>query len=200
MCMPAADKCGQSHISSSQKEKSNTSCNAQRCQNRRSCRTCMGALTKGLNGSGAPVDNAADLSAADRAVLIQPPGLASAKELLRIATTIQQQPPVPLPAVAVLGQSPSDGLGAPRAEGQTDMSWGSKSFLLVWADTAEPVRLTPSVLLAHLILCSRRVSICIAGTSYWTGLHLCSTTLLTRCCAVYSFTASAHVCGSASLT
>lgn len=34
---------------------------------------------------------------------------------------------------------------------------GGKTFLLIWADTAEPVRLTPSVLLAHLILCSRRV-------------------------------------------
>ena len=118
-----------------------------------------------LYGSGAPVDNAADLSAADRAVLIQPPGLASGKELLRIATTLQQQPAAPLPAGAVIGQSPSDGLGGPRAEGQTGMSWGSKSFLLVWADTAEPVRLTPSVLLAHLILCSRRVSSCISWYS-----------------------------------
>ena len=104
------------------------------------------------------MDNAADLSVADREALIQPPGLASARELLRIATTPLQQA-VPLPAEAVMGRSPSDALGAPRPEGQAGgASWGSKSFLLVWADTAEPVRLTPSVLLAHLILCSRRVS------------------------------------------
>ena len=108
--------------------------------------------------AGAPVDNAADLSVADREALIQPPGLASARELLRIATTPLQQA-VPLPAEAVMGSCPADALGAPRPEGQAGgASWGSKSFLLVWADTAEPVRLTPSVLLAHLILCSRRVS------------------------------------------
>ena len=103
------------------------------------------------------MDNAADLSAADRALLIQPPGLASAKELLRIATTPQQQTVVPLPTGAVAG-APADGLAGARPEGQGGIAWGSKSFLLVWADTAEPVRLTPSVLLAHLILCSRRVS------------------------------------------
>lgn len=99
------------------------------------------------------------MSAADRALLIQPPGLASAKELLRIATTPQQQPAVPLPAGAVMGSGLSDPVGGPRPEGQAGINWGSKSFLLVWADTAEPVRLTPSVLLAHLILCSRRVSV-----------------------------------------
>jgi hypothetical protein len=107
------------------------------------------------------VDNAAELSAADRALLIQPPGLTSAKELLRIATTPQQQAAAPLPAGAVM-TAPSDGLGEDRPEGQAGASWGSKSFLLVWADTAEPVRLTPSVLLAHLILCSRRVCSCSA--------------------------------------
>ena len=105
------------------------------------------------------MDNAAEMSAADRALLIQPPGLTSAKELLCVATTPQQQPAVPLPTGAVMG-APSDGLGGGRPEGQAGASWGSKSFLLVWADTAEPVRLTPSVLLAHLILCSRRVSSC----------------------------------------
>lgn len=107
------------------------------------------------------MDNAAELSAADRALLIQPPGLTSAKELLRIATTPQQQAAAPLPAGAVM-TAPSDGLGEDRPEGQAGASWGSKSFLLVWADTAEPVRLTPSVLLAHLILCSRRVCSCSA--------------------------------------
>ncbi|KAL0053903.1 hypothetical protein WJX82_000883 [Trebouxia sp. C0006] len=108
-----------------------------------------------ITPEGAPVDNAAELSAADRALLIQPPGLTSAKELLRIATTPQQQAAAPLPAGAVM-TAPSDGLGEDRPEGQAGANWGSKSFLLVWADTAEPVRLTPSVLLAHLILCSRR--------------------------------------------
>ncbi|KAA6427377.1 MAG: hypothetical protein FRX49_02041 [Trebouxia sp. A1-2] len=108
-----------------------------------------------ITPEGAPVDNAAELSAADRALLIQPPGLTSAKELLRIATTLQQPAAAPLPAGAVM-TAPSDGLGDDRPEGQAAASWGSKSFLLVWADTAEPVRLTPSVLLAHLILCSRR--------------------------------------------
>lgn len=104
------------------------------------------------------MDNAADLSVAEREALIQPPGLASARELLRIATTPLQQA-VPLPAGAVIGSGPLDAMGAPRPEGQAGgASWGSKTFLLVWADTAEPVRLTPSVLLAHLILCSRRVS------------------------------------------
>ena len=98
------------------------------------------------------------MSAADRALLIQPPGLASAKELLRMATTPQQQAAVPLPAGAVMGSGLSDANGAPRPDGQAGIHWGSKSFLLVWADTAEPVRLTPSVLLAHLILCSRKVS------------------------------------------
>ena len=107
--------------------------------------------------AGAPMDSAADLSAAERALLIQPPGLASAKELLRIATTSEQQSAVPLPAGSVIGSSPSEPMGASRSKGQTGVNWGSKSFLLVWADTAEPVRLTPSVLLAHLILCSRRV-------------------------------------------
>lgn len=105
------------------------------------------------------MDNAADLPAADREALIQPPGLASARELLRIATTSLQQA-VPLPAGAVMGSGPLDAMGAVRPEGQAGgANWGSKTFLLVWADTAEPVRLTPSVLLAHLILCSRRVSI-----------------------------------------
>ncbi|KAL3145375.1 hypothetical protein ABBQ38_001625 [Trebouxia sp. C0009 RCD-2024] len=109
-----------------------------------------------ITPEGAPVDNAADLSVAEREALIQPPGLASARELLRIATTPLQQA-VPLPAGAVIGSGPLDAMGAPRPEGQAGgASWGSKTFLLVWADTAEPVRLTPSVLLAHLILCSRR--------------------------------------------
>jgi len=78
-----------------------------------------------------------------------------------IATTPQQQAAAPLPTGAVMA-APSDGLEEDRPEGQAGASWGSKSFLLVWADTAEPVRLTPSVLLAHLILCSRRVCSCSA--------------------------------------
>lgn len=57
-----------------------------------------------------------------------------------------------------MGNNPSDDTAALRPEGQLAANWGSKTFLLIWADTAEPVRLTPSVLLAHLILCSRRVS------------------------------------------
>lgn len=104
------------------------------------------------------MDNAADLSAADRDALIQPPGLASAKDLLRIATSPQQHA-APLPAGPDMGSHFSDATGALRPDGQPTACWGSKSFLLIWADTAEPVRLTPSVLLAHLILCSRRVSV-----------------------------------------
>lgn len=57
--------------------------------------------------AGAPVDNAADLSAADRALLIQPPGLASAKELLRIAVDSHQQSTVPGTAAQ---SNPTDGL------------------------------------------------------------------------------------------
>lgn len=117
----------------------------------------MVSTDNGVWSAGAPVDNAASLSSADRDGLIQPPGLASAKDLLRIATSPQQHA-APLPAARAIGNNPSDVTGAPRPEGQLAASWGSKTFLLVWADTAEPVRLTPSVLLAHLILCSRRVS------------------------------------------
>lgn len=70
-----------------------------------------------------------------------------------------------------MGSVPADPLGAPRPEGQAGAArWGSKSFLLVWADTAEPVRLTPSVLLAHLILCSRRVSVAGRSTTYQSQL------------------------------
>ena len=129
--------------------------------------------------SGAPVDNAADLSAADREGLIQPPGLASAKELLRIATAAQRHA-APLLGEGVMGSGPSDAVGAPRPEGQAAPSWGSKSFLLVWADTAEPVRLTPSVLLAHLILCSRRVSAMVQIQGVRVGLNQL------RCTVCYS--------------
>ena len=54
------------------------------------------------------MDNAAELSAADRALLIQPPGLASAKELLRIAVDSQHQSTGAMPAGAGPSDNPSD--------------------------------------------------------------------------------------------
>ena len=52
---------------------------------------------------------------------------------------------------------PSGATEVLRPDSMPGSEFGGKTFLLIWADTAEPVRLTPSVLLAHLILCSRRV-------------------------------------------
>ena len=69
------------------------------------------------------------------------------------------------------GPPPLDGLAAPLPEGHPGANWGSKTFLLVWADTAEPVRLTPSVLLAHLILCSRRVRCPVTSPSSRQGIR-----------------------------
>ena len=136
------------------------------------------------------MDSATDWSAADRALLIQPPGLTSAKELLRIATTPQQQPTAVLPAGAAMG-GPAD----IRADGQAGVNWGTKSFLLVWADTAEPVRLTPSVLLAHLILCSRRVSRCsVCGSLPSLSMSWFSIMCFCLLCIYWVFSPSASLC------
>ena len=61
-----------------------------------------------ITPEGCPVDNAADLSAAERAILIQPPGLASAKELLRIAADPQQQPAAPLGPQSTTASNPPE--------------------------------------------------------------------------------------------